>query len=611
MSKESKTVDLDKVVIKFAGDSGDGMQLTGSQFTDTSAFLGNDLATFPDYPAEIRAPQGTVAGVSGFQIHIGRVDINTPGDIADVLVAMNPAALKANKNWIKHGGTIIINIDSFTQRDLEKAGYEKSPLEDQSFEGFNIIEAPITKLTRETLKDSKLDGKSIGRCKNMFALGIVYWMFNRKMERTEKFLSKKFKNNRELVTANIKVMHAGYNFAETIEALSSSYTVLPANLQKGTYRNVMGNQAMAWGFLAAAERANKELFLGSYPITPASDILHELAKYKNLGVKTLQAEDEIAAICSAIGASFTGSLAITTTSGPGFALKAEGLGLAIMTELPLVVVDVQRGGPSTGLPTKTEQSDLMQALYGRNGESPAIILACSTPANCFDWAYMASKITLEHNTPVILLSDGYLGNGAEPWKIKSTMDMPEIKASVAKTNEEYQPYARNKETLVRKLALPGTKGLEHRIGGLEKEDVTGNVSYEPNNHEKMVKIRSEKINRISNIIPKQKIFGEQNGDLLVIGWGGTYGSLYSAVNNLVNSGEKIGLCHFNYINPLPKNTKEIFNKYKEIVVCELNSGQFANYLRMSFQGTIFQQYNKIQGLPFTVSELESHFKSLL
>ena len=611
MDKTTQVVDLEKVVIKFAGDSGDGMQLTGTQFTDTSALLGNDLATFPDYPAEIRAPQGTVAGVSGFQIHIGRIDINTPGDIADVLVAMNPAALKANKNWIKKGGTIIVNIDTFTKRDLEKAGYENSPLEDNSFEGYNIIQAPITKLTREALKDSGLDGKSIGRSKNMFALGIVYWMFNRPMEQTEKFLEKKFAKKPEVVAANIKVMHAGYNFADTIEALPSSYTVLSANLQAGTYRNVMGNQAIAWGFLAAAERSNKELFLGSYPITPASDILHELAKHKNLGVKTFQAEDEIAGICSAIGASFAGSLAITTTSGPGLALKGEGLGLAIMAELPIVVVNVQRGGPSTGLPTKTEQSDLMQALYGRNGESPSVVLASSTPGNCFDWAYMASKITLEHNTPVVLLSDGYLGNGAEPWKIKSTKDMPEINPSIAVEGEEYQPYARDEKTLARKIALPGTKGLEHRLGGLEKEDITGNVSYDPENHEKMCKIRSEKINRLSNIIPEQKIYGNESGNLLVIGWGGTFGSLYSAVDTLLKDENSVGLCHFNYINPLPRNTKEILSKFNRIVVCELNAGQFANYLRMNFQGFVFEQYNKLQGFPFTSIELESHFKLLL
>ena len=611
MDKTTKVVDLEKVVIKFAGDSGDGMQLTGSQFTDTSALLGNDLATFPDFPAEIRAPQGTVAGVSGFQIHIGRIDINTPGDIADVLVAMNPAALKANKNWIKKGGTIIVNIDSFTKRDLEKAGYETSPLEDNSFEGFNIIEAPITKLTRETLKDSGLDGKSIGRSKNMFALGIVYWMFNRPMAQTEQFLKKKFSKRPEVVTANIKVMHAGYNFADTIEALPSSYTVLSANLRKGTYRNVMGNQAIAWGFLAAAERANKELFLGSYPITPASDILHELAKYKNLGVKTFQAEDEIAGVCAAIGASFAGSLGITTTSGPGLSLKGEALGLAIMTELPLVLVNVQRGGPSTGLPTKTEQSDLFQALYGRNGESPAVILASSTPANCFDWSYMASKITLEYNTPVVLLSDGYLGNGAEPWNIKSTKDMPSITPNIATEGEEYLPYKRDDRTLARKLAIPGTKGMEHRIGGLEKEDITGNISYDGDNHEKMCKLREEKIQRIANIIPKQEVFGEEKGDLLVVGWGGTHGSLYSAVEKLQKEGLNVSLSQFNYINPLPKNTSEIFQNFKKIVVCELNNGQFVNYLRMKNQGIIFEQYNKLQGLPFTTAELEDYFKTLL
>ena len=608
--KKEKIVDLEKVVIKFAGDSGDGMQLTGSQFSDTSAILGNDLATFPDYPAEIRAPQGTIAGVSGFQVHIGRIKINTPGDVADVLVAMNPAALKANDKSVKIGGIIIVNIDNFTKKDLEKAGYEESPLDDNSFDGFNIIKAPITKLTRETLSNSALDGKSISRAKNMFALGIVYWMFNRPMKKTEKFLKEKFKEKDDIIKANIQVLHAGYNFANTIEALSSSYTVRSANLEKGVYRNIMGNQAMAWGFIAAAEKSKKNLFLGSYPITPASDILHELAKYKSFGIKTFQAEDEIASICSAIGASFAGDLAITTTSGPGLALKGEGLGLAIMTELPLVVVNVQRGGPSTGLPTKTEQSDLMQALYGRNGESPAVVIASSTPANCFDYSYIASKITLEHNTPVILLSDGYLGNGAEPWKIKSTDDMPEIKPYIAIEGEDYYPYSRDQKTLARKLAIPGTKGLEHRIGGLEKEDISGNVSYDPENHEKMVNIRKEKILRINNFIPKQDVYGKKEGDVLVVGWGGTYGTLYSVVEDFIKNGFSIGLCHFNYINPLPTNTEKIFNKFKKIVVCELNSGQFANYLRMNFENIEFKQYNKIQGLPFTTTELESHFKKL-
>ncbi|KRO63933.1 MAG: MFS transporter [Cryomorphaceae bacterium BACL11 MAG-121015-bin20] len=611
MSTTTNTVELDKVVIKFAGDSGDGMQLTGTQFTDTSALFGNDLATFPDFPAEIRAPQGTIAGVSGFQVHIGNSEITTPGDVADVLVAMNPAALKANKNWVKNGGTIIVNIDSFDTREIEKAGYKNNPLEDGSFEGYNIIQAPISSLTRDALADSGLDGKSIGRSKNMFALGIVYWLFSRPMEQTENFLRKKFAKKPELIDANIKVMHTGYNFAETIEALPTSYTVLKANIEKGTYRNIMGNQATAWGFIAAAEKSKKELFLGSYPITPASDILHELAKYKNLGVKTFQAEDEIAGICSAIGASFSGALAITATSGPGFALKAEALGLAMITELPLVVVDVQRGGPSTGLPTKTEQSDLFQALYGRNGESPVIVVAASTPGNCFDWAYEASKLALEHNTPVVLLTDGYLGNGAEPWKIKLVKDMPNITPLVAIEGEEYHPYARSTSTLARQHAIPGTPGLEHRLGGLEKDFITGNVSYDPENHQKMSIIRQEKVERVAEFIPNQEVIGDEKGDLLVVGWGGTYGHLYSSVKQLRKEGKSISLAQFNYINPLPKNTADILKNFKKIVVCEINNGQFVNYLRMKHPDFKYQQFNRIQGLPFQTSELIEHFNNLL
>ncbi|MDA0682086.1 MAG: 2-oxoacid:acceptor oxidoreductase subunit alpha [Bacteroidetes bacterium] len=611
MSTTTNAVELDKVVIKFAGDSGDGMQLTGTQFTDTSALFGNDLATFPDFPAEIRAPQGTIAGVSGFQVHIGNSEITTPGDVADVLVAMNPAALKANKNWVKNGGTIIVNIDSFDTREIEKAGYKNNPLEDGSFEGYNIIQAPISSLTRDALADSGLDGKSIGRSKNMFALGIVYWLFSRPMEQTENFLRKKFAKKPELIDANIKVMHTGYNFAETIEALPTSYTVLKANIEKGTYRNIMGNQATAWGFIAAAEKSKKELFLGSYPITPASDILHELAKYKNLGVKTFQAEDEIAGICSAIGASFSGALAITATSGPGFALKAEALGLAMITELPLVVVDVQRGGPSTGLPTKTEQSDLFQALYGRNGESPVIVVAASTPGNCFDWAYEASKLALEHNTPVVLLTDGYLGNGAEPWKIKLVKDMPNITPLVAIEGEEYHPYARSTSTLARQHAIPGTPGLEHRLGGLEKDFITGNVSYDPENHQKMSIIRQEKVERVAEFIPNQEVIGDEKGDLLVVGWGGTYGHLYSAVKQLRKEGKSISLAQFNYINPLPKNTADILKNFKKIVVCEINNGQFVNYLRMKHPDFKYQQFNRIQGLPFQTSELIEHFNNLL
>jgi len=611
MSIKNAPVELEKVVIKFAGDSGDGMQLTGTQFTDTSALLGNDLATFPDFPAEIRAPIGTVAGVSGFQVHIGKVEINTPGDVADVLVAMNPAALKANKRLIKDGGTIIVNSDSFAKKDLQKAGYEENPLENGSFDGYNIVSAPIETLTRETLKDSGLDGKSIGRSKNMFALGIVYWMFNRPMEQTEKFLKAKFAKKPIVIESNIKVLHAGYNFAETIEALPSSYTVAKAAIDPGKYKNVMGNQATAWGFIAAAEKAGKELFLGSYPITPATDILHELAKHKNLGVKTFQAEDEIAGICSAIGASFAGSLAITTTSGPGLALKGEALGLAMIAELPLVVVNVQRGGPSTGLPTKTEQSDLLQAMYGRNGESPVAVIAASTPSNCFEWAYEASRLALEHNTPVVLLTDGYLGNGAGPWKIKSVSNMQDIIPLVAKEGEEWQPYERDPKKLARKHAIPGTPGLEHRLGGLEKDGLTGNVSYDPDNHEAMCKVRKDKIEKITNFIPKQEIFGDEKENLLVVGWGGTYGSLYTAVKEMRLEGKDISLAHFNYINPLPRNTAEIFSKFKTIVVCEINNGQFINLLRMHHSDFKYKQFNHIQGLPFKTSELKEYFNTLL
>ena len=611
MSTKQQTVELDKVVIKFAGDSGDGMQLTGTQFTDTSALLGNDLATFPDFPAEIRAPQGTVAGVSGFQVHIGNTEINTPGDTADVLIAMNPAALKANRNWIKNGGTIIVNIDAFSKRDIEKAGYKNNPLEDGTFESYNLVQAPITTLTRESLKDSGLDSKSMGRSKNMFALGIVYWMFSRPMEQTENFLKIKFAKKPEIIDANIKVLHAGHNFAETIEALPSSYTVLKANISKGIYRNIMGNQATAWGFIAAAEKAEKELFLGSYPITPATDILHELAKHKNLGVKTFQAEDEIAAICSAIGASFAGALAITTTSGPGLALKGEALGLAMITELPLVVVNVQRGGPSTGLPTKTEQSDLFQALYGRNGESPVVVVAASTPSNCFEWAYESSRIALEHNTPVVLLTDGYLGNGAEPWKIKSVKEMQNITPLVAVEGEEYQPYERSSSTLARKHAVPGTPGLEHRLGGLEKDALTGDVSYDPDNHEEMCKVRAEKVEKITEFIPNQEVFGDEKGDVLVVGWGGTYGHLYSAVKQLREEGKDVTLAHFNYINPLPKNTADIFKNFNTIIVCEINKGQFANYLRMKHPKFKYKQFNRVQGLPFQTTELKEHFITLL
>ena len=550
MPHGKKSQELEKVVIRFAGDSGDGMQLTGSQFTlasaikgndlatfpdfpaeirapqgtlEGSAIKGNDLATFPDFPAEIRAPQGTLEGVSGFQVQIGQVDIYTPGDSADVLVAMNPAALKSNLEQVKPGGTIIVDSDPFEKRNLEKVGYDSNPLEDDTLNDYNLIDAPISSMTRTALEKVELDNKSILRCKNMFALGIMYFLFDRSTEPTENFLKTKFRNKPVLIEANLKALHAGYSFAITIEALPSIYKVPPAKIKKGKYRHISGNQAIAWGFMAAAEKMGKRLFYGSYPITPASDILHELVKYKSMGVITLQAEDEIAAVCSAIGASYAGQLGVTASSGPGLALKGEAINLAIMAEIPVVIVDVQRGGPSTGLPTKTEQADLNIALFGRNSESPAIVLASSTPSNCFNYAYEAIKLSFEHMTPVILLSDGYLANGSEPWRYPTMADLPDIKIPEPKLNgKEFRPYERDNKTLARYWVAPGTPGLEHRIGGLEKEELTGNVSYESKNHEKMVMIREEKVARVANFIPELNVKGDTSGPLLVVGWGSTY-----------------------------------------------------------------------------------------
>ena len=604
--------ELEKVVIKFAGDSGDGMQLTGTQFTGTSALLGNDIATFPDYPAEIRAPQGTVAGVSGFQVHIGQTNIYTPGDQPDVLVAMNAAALKANIGEVARGKTIIIDIDNFKRKDWEKAGFKEDPLESGIMNDYHVVEAPITSLTKTALEDLGLDNKSITRSKNMFALGMVYWMFSRPLDYTERFLKDKFANKELIYQGNVKALKAGYNYADTIEALSSASTILPADMAPGLYKNIMGNEATAWGFLAAAEKSGKELFLGSYPITPASEILHEISKYKHFGAKAFQAEDEIAGITSALGASFAGDLAITTTSGPGLALKGEALGLAVMTELPLVVVDVQRGGPSTGLPTKTEQSDLMQALYGRNGESPVIVVAAKSPADCFDMAFESAKLALEHVTPVILLTDGYVANGSQPWKIKKVEDLDTITPNEADKNMmNWQPYERDTNSLARYMVYPGMKGYEHRIGGLEKDGITGNISYDPKNHEEMVKIREEKVQRVANYIPDLEIHGAEEGDLLVVGWGGTFGSLTTAINQCEVNHRSVGQVHFNYIKPLPKNTAEVFSKFKEIVVCELNNGQLVNYLRAELPQFKYKQYNKIQGLPFRVSELTSEFVKIL
>ena len=612
MGKNSKVVQLEEVVVKFAGDSGDGMQLTGSQFSDTSAFVGNDLSTFPDYPSEIRAPQGTIAGVSGFQVHIGHKEVTTPGDQADVLVAMNPAALKANMKWIKPGATIIIDIDNFDNKHYKKAGYEEDPLHDDSLDGYNVVKAPITNLTRDTAKQFGLNPKTADKTRNQFVAGMLYWLFNRDIKIGEDFLKSKFKSKESLVNANIAVLHAGYNYAETIEALSTTFLVDPVKNKKGLFRNITGNQATAWGLLAAAEKAALKLFLGSYPITPATEILQEIAKRKHLGAVAFQAEDEIAGICSAIGASFTGRLAVTSTSGPGLALKGEAIGLAVITELPLVIVNVQRGGPSTGLPTKTEQSDLMQALYGRNGESPVIVIAASTPANCFDYAYEAAKLAVEHMSPVILLTDSYLANGSELWRIPYTKDLPGITPPLVADNDtHYQPYLRDPEKLNRLWAIPGQEGLRHRVGGLEKEDVTGTVSHDPMNHQIMVQNRQKKVDKVADYIPDLEVIGEETGDLLVIGWGGTYGGLVSAVTDLQKAGMSISLAQFNYINPLPKNTEKLLSGFKKRIVCEINLGQFVSHLRSKFQHHEFMQYNKIQGLPFFIAELKAKFMEIL
>ncbi|MEN8187067.1 MAG: 2-oxoacid:acceptor oxidoreductase subunit alpha [Bacteroidota bacterium] len=609
---KKKVEQVNAVVIRFVGDSGDGMQLTGTQFTDTSAMFGNDVATFPNYPSEIRAPQGSLYGVSGYQVHIGSVEVSTPGDELDLLVAMNPAGLKTNLRSLKAGHTIIVDSDSFTKKNLQKAEYETNPLEDGSLDNYRVIEVAMTSLTREALKDLGLDNKSIVRSKNMFALGMVYWMYNRDINHTLDFFAQKFKFKPIVAEANSKVIKAGFFYAETLELIPNSYAIAPSAMPKGTYRIVNGNTATAWGFLAAAEKSGLELFLGSYPITPATDILHELVKHKHFGVKAFQAEDEIAGVTSTIGAAFAGDLAITTTSGPGLALKGEAIGLAMMTELPMVIVNVQRGGPSTGLPTKTEQSDLLQAMYGRNGESPVIVIAASTPANCFDYAYEASKLAVEHMTPVILLTDGYIANGSEPWKVKSISEMEEIKPRLINGDSDGSgPFDRDNETLARNWAVPGTPGLEHRVGGLEKNQVTGNVSHDPMNHEVMTDVRAEKVKRVENYIPDLAPEYAEEGDLLVVGWGGTYGSLHSAVRELNKQGHKVGHAHFNYINPMPKNTEKIFSKYKKIVVCELNKGQLSFVLKGKFNKYDFLQYNKVQGLPFSVTDLKAKFKTLL
>ncbi|MFR9623452.1 MAG: 2-oxoacid:acceptor oxidoreductase subunit alpha, partial [Rikenellaceae bacterium] len=561
----NNTQSLQGVVIRFSGDSGDGMQLTGTLFSDTSALIGYGISTFPDYPSEIRAPQGTVAGVSGFQVHIGSNKMVTPGDYCDVLVAMNPAALKANRVWLKKDATVILDSNTLNEDLIKKAGYTTDdPIEELGLAEYNVVLAPITQMTKDALADSGLDNKSIVKCKNMFALGLCFYLFNLPDDHAKSFLSSKFaKKNPAIAEANVKVIEAGYNYGGNTHVFANTYNIPAGEMEKGEYRSISGNVATAWGLMAAAEKCGRPLFCGSYPITPATVILEELAKRKDLGVKTVQAEDEIAGICTSIGAAYAGNFAVTTTSGPGLSLKSEALGLAVMTELPLVVVNVQRGGPSTGLPTKTEQSDLSQALYGRNGECPVAVVAASSPSDCFHYAFEASRLALEHMTPVVLLTDGFIANGSEPWKIPSMSDYPTITppiATPAADGSAFMPYARN-EKLARQWAFPGVDGLQHRIGGLEKDALTGSISHDPKNHQKMVKFRAEKVAKMVDYIPQQSVEGAEEGDLLVVGWGGTKGHLQSAVKELQSAGQSVALCHFNFINPLPKNTAEIFAKY--------------------------------------------------
>ena len=607
---------LQNVVIKFAGDSGDGMQLTGNQFTNNTAMLGIDLATFPDFPAEIRAPIGTLPGVSGYQLRFSSDRVYTPGDECDVLVAMNAAALKVNLSGLKKGGKIIVNEDGFDSKNLRLANYPDgiNPLNDNSLDGYEVIKMDVTKMTREALKDFTMGFKEKDRAKNMFVLGFLYWMYNRDMDNTIGFLKEKFGKKPDIFDSNVKVLQAGYNFGDTTETFSARYTVEKAKMDPGTYRSIMGNQALAYGLIAATQKSDLPLFLGSYPITPASDILHELSNYKNFGIKTFQAEDEIAAITSAIGASYGGALGLTTTSGPGMALKAEAMGLAVMLEIPLVIVNIQRGGPSTGLPTKTEQSDLMQAYYGRNGECPMPIISASTPSDCFDVAYEAVRIAVQHMTPVILLSDGYIANGAEPWKFPQSADLKPIevkyKTQLGHGEEKFQPYLRD-EKLVRPWVIPGTPGMEHRIGGLEKQNITGNISYEAENHQLMVKIRQEKIDKIANYIPAQHLdSGPDKGKVLVLGWGSTFGSIKSACAELQKEGHAVSHAHLRYVRPFPANLGDIIKNFEQVLIPEINNGQLIKIIRDIYMVDA-KGYNKIMGVPITKGELVEAIKKML
>lgn len=612
MLEKTNVKTLDKVVVRFSGDSGDGMQLAGNIFTNVSAGVGNQVSTFPDYPAEIRAPQGSLGGVSGFQVHIG-TNVHTPGDKADVLIAMNPAALKQNVKHLKPGGVVIVDIDSFKEADLKKALFETAdPFKELNLNA-QVIEVPVTSMTKAALAESGLDNKSVLKCRNIFALGLVCWLFDRPLEAAMHHLKNKFARKPAIYEANAKVIQAGYDYGSNIHASVSTYRIESEDIRPGHYTDINGNTATAWGLIMAAEKSGRPLFLGSYPITPATDILHELAKRKDLGVKAVQMEDEIAGVCSAIGASFAGNLGVTSTSGPGLALKSEGIGLAVMAELPLVVIDVQRGGPSTGLPTKTEQTDLMQALYGRNGESPLVVVAPASPTDCFTMAFEASRIAIEHMTPVILLSDAFIGNGSSAWRIPDDDEYPAIKPHYVpeEMRSTWRAYQRDEESNVRYWAIPGTEGLTHRLGGLEKDFVTGAISTDPANHEKMVYVRKAKIEKIANDIPELEVLCDADADTLLVGWGGTYGHLYTAAQELCKVGRKVAFAHFRYINPLPRNTREVLSRYKKVICAELNTGQFADYLQSKFAGLEVKRINKVQGQPFLVQEVVDGVKKFM
>ena len=615
MAEQTKVTTLEKVVVRFSGDSGDGMQLTGTIFSNLSAILGNDISTFPDFPAEIRAPQGTLSGVSGFQVHLGSRKIYTPGDKADVLVAMNPAALKVNVKHIKPNAIVIIDTDSFLKNDLTKAQFvTEDPFAELGLNSVQVVAVPISSMVKDGLAEFELDNKSALRCKNMFALGLVCWLFKQPLEEAMHMLQNKFAKKPAIVKANIKALTDGYNYGHNTHATVSTYRIESTTVEPAYYTDVNGNKATSYGLIAAAEKAGLRLFLGSYPITPATDILHELAKRKDLGVITVQAEDEIAGICTAIGASFAGCLAATSTSGPGLALKGEAIGLAVISEIPLVVIDVQRGGPSTGMPTKSEQTDLMQALYGRNGESPAVVLAASTPTDCFDAAFWAGKLAVEHMTPVILLTDSFIANGSSAWKIPDLDTYPSITPNYVTNYKEeapWKPYRRDKDSLVRYWAIPGMNEFMHRIGGLEKDYETSAISTDPANHQKMVNVRQAKIDKIADYIPEQEVCGDKDADLLVIGWGGTYGHLYEAMEDMQAEGKKVAMAHFKFIQPLPKNTAELISRYKKVVVVEQNNGQFANYLRGKIPGFNPFQFNRVKGQPFVVARLVEELTKIL